>query len=176
MAWPSNEAETIPAIQVEGSPEWLADRDKKITEWLANKQLLEAAKEAEMQSRKILGDKLFPSPNRGTNRVSIGNGYSIKLLHGLNYTLFKDKVFDDGGEEIPRSKLVEALEDRLDALGEAAAILCSRLIKWTPSLVDSEYRKLDPESTMEMEVKAEIDKVLTVESASPQMTFEKPKG
>jgi hypothetical protein len=177
MAWPSNEVEVkADPATVRDTPEWLKDRDLKITEWLANKRLLEAAKEAEMNSRKALTDKVFEGPKRGTNRYFLSGGYALKFLHGLNYTLYKEDVLDADGEKIDRRKLVESLEDRIDALGEAAQVLCSRLIKWTPSLVDSEYRKLDLENGTECDVKALIDEVLTVEPASPQLSFEEPKG
>lgn len=154
---------------------FVARRDLEIAEWLADKATLDLAKEQERLKREKVSATLFATPKRGTNRYPLNNGYALKLVHGLTYTLGNKDLADDDGEAIPIAKQVEALEEKIAAIGNTGNLLVKRLIKWTPSLIDSAYRELDKDSEDEMQAKAIIDEILTVKPAAPQLTFEEPK-
>jgi hypothetical protein len=169
MPWPSNEPEIIQEID----PKL---RDDLITKWLAEKRLLDAHKEQELISRKMVSDYLFPSPTKGTNRYKLNGGYAIKLVFGYNYRLGNEEAIDPKtNAKIPVAEQVNKLQDLIEALGERGAMISERIIKWTPALVDKEYLALDPENEVDKAIKFLIDQMLTITPATPQLTFEEPK-
>src|SRR5688572_15931365 len=105
-------------IKVEaGVPEtpeaFIARRDLEIADWLNNKAALETAKEQERTAREKVTTTLFATPKRGTNRYALNNGYALKLVHGLTYTLGDKDKADESGEPIPVAKQVEDLETKI---------------------------------------------------------------
>jgi len=148
MPWPSNEPENSEVMDK-------INRDMAIMSWRNAKQTLDAAKENEMQMRKNLTNLLFPNPVKGTQRFNLGNGYSIKLVHKLNYKLDKDRV--------------EQALDKIEAQGPKGELIAERLVKFTPELSQTEYKLLS-----EIDKKI-IDEVLTVEPGAPTLELEEPK-
>ena len=174
--WPSPESGQVVAPQAETAEQYIARRDAEISQWLADKAALEAAKAAEAKSRAAVTATLFPTPTKGTQRYDLNAGYKVKLVHGLNYKLGdKDKIGDDG-QKIPVRKQVEALVERIAAVGNEGPLLADRLIKWTPELVPGEYEALDSDFEEQAKIRALVDEMLTVTAASPQLTFEEPKS
>jgi hypothetical protein len=165
-----------------GAPEtpeaFAARRDAEIKAWLAAKTKLVTVKEQEASKRLTVAQMLFPNPTLGTQRYDLGGGYKIKLAFKYTYTLGNKEMIDplDPTQKIPVNKQVEQLEEAIYNLGNAGPSLAERLIKWTPSLNDAEYRKLNLELDTERQAKELIDTILTIKPASPTLEFEEPKA
>lgn len=164
-----------------GAPEtpeqFVARRDQAIHTWLNDRSLLTTVKAAENGSRLTVSEILFPQPKKGTNRFYLNNGYAIKLVHGINYTLGdKDLVNVDTQEKIPVDVQVDNILDQIAAVGNEGATLADNLVKWKPELNEKAYLALDPENPTHKRVKELIDSILTTRPASPQLTFEEPKA
>lgn len=127
-------------------------RDEKIMAWNEAKKTLDAAKAAEMEMRKAIVATEFDVSHVGTQNVELGNGWKLKAVVKESYKLDKD---------------ADKVEDMLDKLENWQA---DRLVKWTPTLSVSEYKKLDAED------KAKVDAVLTVSPSSPTLELVAPKG
>lgn len=129
-------------------------RDQQILAWDAAKKELDALKEREMFMRKHIVNSVegVDTSVVGTQNVDLGNGWKLKAVIKESYKLDTD---------------ADKVEDALDALEDWQA---DRLVKWTPTMSVSEYKKLDPEA------KAAIDAVLTVSMASPTLSLVPPKG
>lgn len=128
-----------------------------LAEWQAAKTALDAAKEAEMQLREQVGKLAFPNPTEGTQSLDLGDGWSIKLVHKMNYTLASNDEVDD------------ALT-RISNMNNEGKFLAERIVSWKPSLSLSEYRELEPQ------YKSVIDKVLTIKPAAPTLEIKPPKA
>ena len=111
-----------------------------------------------MALRKAIFEVQFPNHSEGTARVPLGNGYQLKAVGKLNYKLDNK----DGATE-------KALEE-LETAGNEGKFLADRLVKWSPELSITEYRKLDPQ------YKVIIDKVLTINPGAPTLEIEEPKA
>lgn len=129
-----------------------------MAEWGKLAQQLEDLKTLEAAYRMAVYEIQFPECEEGTNRLELGNGYSLKCVAKLNYTLA-----NKNGE-------TEAALDELEKTGEQGKFLADRLVKWSPDLSVKEYRDLDPK------YKTIIDKVLTIKPGTPQMEIEEPKA
>lgn len=188
QSWPTQQVEAAaPAVKYEvkypGQPDtedpeaFRLRRNAELQHWLDSKPILESAKANEMDLRNKITATLFPAPKKGTQRYDIGGGYKVKLVHGLTYTLGdKDKVNDEGAK-VPIRRQIEDLESAIiEKYGETGEQLIKRLISWKPDLSGSEYEKLDADNPVELDVRNMIAEVLTVKPASPQLTFEEPKG
>ena len=127
-------------------------RDEKIMAWNEAKRTLDAAKAAEMEMRKSIVAAEFDTSKVGTQNVELGNGWKLKAVVKESYKLDSD---------------VEKVEDMLDGLEDWQA---ERLVKWSPTLSVSEYKKLDDED------RAKVDKVLTIAPSSPTLELVAPKG
>lgn len=133
------------------------DINAVMLEWTKAQAALNDAKLNEAVLRKAVFELKFPNPSEGTQRAELGNGYFLKAVHKINYTL-DDK---DG-------KTDKALEE-LEKTGNEGAFLADRLVSWKPELSISEYRKLAPQ------YKAIIDTVLTTRPGMPTLEIETPK-
>lgn len=127
-------------------------RDEKIMAWNEAKKTLDVAKAAEMEMRKAIVGAEFDVSRIGTQNVELGNGWKLKAVVKESYKLDSD---------------ADKVEDMLDKLEDWQA---DRLVKWTPTLSVSEYKKLDAED------KAKVDAVLTVSPSSPTLELVAPKG
>jgi hypothetical protein len=180
------EAQVAAGEAVKETPEeFVIRRDREISEWLGAKRTLESAKPIELDAREKVTTTLFPTPKKGTNRYHLNGGYSIKLVHGTNYTLGdKDKV-EGEGEEARKVPVAEQVRDmlfkvyeHLTASGktadEANAFL-GQIVVWKPELHEKTYLTLDTTNNVDAVTKSIIDEILTTKPATPQLTFETPK-
>lgn len=152
--------------------EWQTQRDKVLQSWLAARTLLATAKESEMELRKQVQQLLFPNPVKGTQRYDLGGGYSIKLVHKINYTLGnKDLTDKKSGNKIKVQDQVEQVMNAIEKCGNEGPFLVDRLIKTSYDLSISEYGKLDDGS----QIKKIIDSILITSDAAPAVEFEEPK-
>jgi mRNA-degrading endonuclease HigB of HigAB toxin-antitoxin module len=135
-------------------------KEQKLQEWIDAKALLDKAKAAEMTAREEVvsafpfdADKL-----EGTQNIDLANGWKLKVVKKLNYKL--DKTDD---------KTDKALE-KIEKLGAEGVFIAERLVKWTPELSVSEYRKLDKK------FKDIIDGVLTTTPGAPSLELIDPNA
>jgi hypothetical protein len=174
--WGAPEVAPIPNDSGETEAQFIARRDAIINDWLANKQRLDSAKQAESETRLGVTSACFPNPKKGTQRYELNGGYKLKLVYGFNYKLGdKDMVDPATNEKISIAKQVEDLQDAISELGNEGPLLSERLIKWEPKLVEAEYLKLNSELPIEAKIKEMVDSLLTITPASPQLSFEEPK-
>lgn len=87
--------------------------------------------------------------HKGTERIDIGQGFDLKILHKLNYKLNQDTV--------------DSALDRIEKEVEHGELLATRLVRVTYELSVSEYEKLPDEA------RKIIDQVLTVTPATPSV-------
>ena len=131
-------------------------QNKILADWKLAKETLETAKEDEMELRKEVTKIFFPKPDKGTQRVELGFGYNLKLVHKINYTLGNNDLVN------------KALDDIASA-GNEGTFIAERLVSWKPTISVKEYEILDPK------YKSIIDNVLTTKDAAPTIEIEEPK-
>ena len=152
-----------------------ARRNAEIQHWLTSKTTLDTAKTDESDWRGRVTGTLFPQPKKGTQRYDLGGGYKVKLQHVLNYTIGNKDAVDDAGAKVSVRAQVEALEDKVAAMGDAHRVLFEGVVTWKPEVSGSAYEKLDPNDAVHLEVRNAIDELLTIKPGSPQLSFEEPK-
>lgn len=177
QGWPSiGHNNPPPEIEAETPEQFVARRDAEIRNWLESKGVFDEIKKVEADNRAKVVKTLFPSPKKGTQRYNLNDGYAVKLVYGLTYSLGdKDKI-DEDGTKVSVEIQVLKVEEKIRMLGPEADLLCDRLIKWKPELSATEYEKLDSNSEVQVKVRSLIDEILTIKPASPQLSFEKPKS
>lgn len=138
---------------------------KLLQEWESSKVALEIAKEREANLRAAVFEINFPNAAEGTNRVELGNGYSIKAVVPYRYDLSNK----DGK--------AEAALEAMANLSTEAAFIADRLIKWQPELSIKEYRGLTADNATDEQKKLLVllGPILTITPGSPQVTLETPK-
>lgn len=124
---------------------------EELNEWYAAQEQLKKLKEREMELRKKIFAFCFPSPVEGTNTYQLAEGFVIK-----------------GKYPITRKVQIELYDVVKDRIREAGVVL-EDLLKWEPSLVLSEYRKLSDEQ------RQAVDMCLEVKPGSPALEITKPK-
>lgn len=152
------------------NPEQLkqAKRDELLMAWQAASAALENAKVAETQARQAVTTLLFPQGvPEGTNNIDLGNGYTLKIVGKVNYTLSESAK--------PKNPAMQPWATRtalnqLEKTGNEGKFIAERLVKWSPELSLTEYRALAPQ------YKAIIDKALTTSDGMPSVSIEAPKG
>lgn len=150
---------------VKGSEAWIAKRNEKLAAWEASKNALDRAKADEMEARKAFVAFASDEDKReGTERLALANGYEAKVVKKLNFT------FKSPNPELSVADAVDAALSKLEALGDEGRFVAQRLVKWTPDLSVSEYRKLDER------FKAIIDEVIETKDAAPSLEIVAPKG
>lgn len=102
----------------------------------------------------------------GTENFELGNGYKLKGVASINYTL-DHKPVEGGGD----TALEKAL-DAIDKIGNEGSFIGERLVKWKPELSVSEYKSLAADSP----IKKAIDAVLTTKPGSPTLEIIEPKA
>lgn len=140
-------------------PVWPVAKTKEqvLQAWLDASNALTAAKavEADLRTQVVA---MYPfEADEGTERIPLNNGYELKVVKKLNYTLNnKDDATD------------KALT-KLEAMGERGKLIADRLVSWKPTLSISEYREL---SAAERGI---IDEVLTIKPGLPTLELIEPK-
>lgn len=139
-----------------------ATRDAKIVAWQESVKALAAAKDAEAALRKeVLADCYGFNPEalrEGTENVELGNGYKLKAVFKISYSL---NNAEDG---------VDKALSKLEKAGPEGQFIAERLVRWKPELSVSEYKKLDAK------YKKVIDEVLVTKEATPSLELVAPKS
>lgn len=142
----------------EGTPEWWAEVQRKLSQWQTQKLVAERAKADEVKLRKEFVEFAFSKEKlEGTERLKLANGYEVKAVKELNYSFTSEEDLE---------KALITLADT----GPYGAFIVQRLIKITYELVKGEYRKLTPEH------KAIIDPVIETKESTPALEIIPPKG
>lgn len=131
--------------------------EEKLATWYTTKQQLDALKEQERVMRDEIVSALATSDKlEGTENIDIGNGYKLKVVKKLNYSLDKQKLDD----------VLIHIEDNF----ENGKFLVERLVKYKPEMSTAEYKKLP------QEVKVIFDAVVTTKEAAPSIDIVAPKN
>lgn len=143
--------------------------DALIVSWREVAANLAALKDTEMELRKAVTQRMFPDPDKGTQRYDLGNGWQLKLVHKLNYKL-PGKTENDK---------IDAVSDQIEKIGNEGAFILDRLVKWSAELSVSEYNKLKDDakagSGTARSIEKLIDTILTISPAAPTLELEPPK-
>ena len=136
------------------------NRDK-LTAWYQAKKALEAAKITEASLRSEVLRELYDfggdsDLREGTENLELGNDYKLKAVFKISR-----KLENKNGETQIAVDKIAAMENGL--------IYAERLVKWSPELSVSEYKKL-PDN-----IRAVIDECLTSKAATPSLEIVEPK-
>jgi hypothetical protein len=164
MAWGNGNAAIAEPSQPTTAPFSVEERDRRLAVWDEAKKVLEAAKTSEMEARKAVADYCFPNAKEGTNRIELNNGYSLKCVAKMNWSI-----------KAPNEE-VDKIEDEAAKLGNEGTFLIERIICWKPEFSKSEYKKLNTELPVHKAVKDLVDSVLDITPGAPTLTIEEPKA
>ena len=149
-------------MQVIETPEQA--RDRVLLDWQKAAAVLETAKADEMAKRKIAFQIVFgEDANVGTNRVPLGNGYHVKGVRKVTYSLEKD------------TNKVNSVYEAVSKLGNEGGLLASRILKRVYDFGEGEYKKLDASNPTHAAAKTLIDAILTTKDGAPTLEIEAPK-
>lgn len=122
----------------------------KLQVWFADQAALAQLKVKEVLSRKDLASFYFPSPEKGTNRIDLGGGFDLKLVHKYNIKVDVEAVDAVTPQQIKKLKL--PWDD---------------LFKYEPTLVTAVYNELSAEQ------KKFVDQLLDIKDATPSLEIVK---
>lgn len=131
----------------------MTPNDKLLMEWMDAKETLELAKKKEALLRNMVVNAFFKEQKEGTNDCELGNGYILKLKQ--NYI----RSFVD-------NLSVKETLAKLSALGFEDG---EKYVKFKPSLVLTEYRKLEGDR------KIAFDTMLVVKQSLPSIELVTPQ-
>lgn len=114
--------------------------------WFSKKQELSALKTSEVLTRKDLAGFYFPNPVFGTNRIDLGEGYDLKLVHKQNIKV------DVAAVDQVTPKMIAKLK-----------LPWEELFEYKPSLVKSVY------DTLTEPQKVFVDGLLDITDATPDL-------
>lgn len=117
-----------------------------LDEWARLNKELKAIKDKEMLLRKKIFSCCFKDPVEGTNTFNLADGWAIKGKYVLN-----------------RKPDIALINNRANDLRTVYGINLDQLIKWSPELALSEYRKLTDEQ------RKVVDDCLTITEGSPSI-------
>ena len=134
----------------------------KLLAWDHAKKALEAAKANEAALRQEVLKDFYDfggesDLREGTENLELGNGYKLKAVFKLSR-----KLENKGGET---SEALRVIAERF----EGGKLYAERLVKWSPELSVSEYKKL-PANIQEV-----IDSCVTTKAATPSLEIVEPK-
>lgn len=134
----------------------------KLLAWDHAKKALDAAKALEASLRQEVLKDFYDfggesDLREGTENLELGNGYKLKATFKLSR-----KLENKNGET---SKALFAIAENF----EGGKLYAERLVKWSPELSVSEYKKLPAE------IRAVIDECLTSKAATPSLEIVEPK-
>ena len=129
--------------------------------WDAAKKALKAAQALESSLRSEVLQELYDfggesDLREGTENLELGNGYKLKAVFKVSR-----KLENKNGETQAAVNTIAGMENGL--------IYAERLVKWTPELSVSEYKKL-PDN-----IRAVIDECVTSKAATPSLEIVEPK-
>lgn len=132
--------------------EMMSSNDRILMQWVEAKEELELAKKKEVLLRNMVVNAFFKEQKEGVNNYELGNGYVLKLKQNYIHS-FVDKL--------PASEMLA----KLSALGFEDG---EKYIKFKPSLVLTEYRKLEGDKKIAFDTMLEIKQSLpSIELVSP---------
>jgi len=138
-------------------------QDDVLMAWEGAKNALTAAKENEMNWRKYVVKRAFPSPKEGMNNLDLGNGYTLKASVKYNYRLLENEI-------------VEKCLDRITKIGNEGTFIADRLVSWTPNFLVTEYRALqEDDSDQAKQILAIVNEMLEITDAAPIVSISAPK-
>lgn len=140
-------------------------QDELLVLWNDKKQALTYAKNEEMEMRRYIVDRAFPTPREGTNTLELGQGYQLKAEVKFSFNLANNDV-------------VEATLNEIEKVGNEGKFIADRLVSWTPNFLLIEYRALqaaEESSNDAKQILRLIDKMLTVNDAAPTLKIKEPK-
>ena len=150
------------ALPLNAKVDWLREHGAdlapmdKLSAWNEINGALAEIKSLEADLRRSVVDDFVPAPKEGVNNVDLGDGYTLKITHKLNYSLADNDS-------------VNAALDKIAKSGNEGAFIAERLCSWTPRLSVSEYKDLSDD------YRKIIDEVVTVKPAMPAVTIAAPK-
>ncbi len=127
---------------------------------------LSTLKAKELELRKYIVNRAFPSKSEGTNTLELGNGYELKAVVKYNYKLADNDI----------------VEKTLQLIAESSnegPFIADRLVSWTPNFLKTEYTKLQEDAERGSESAKRILKLteimLTIDDAAPTLSIKEPK-
>lgn len=132
----------------------MTQNDRLLMEWMDAKEALELAKKKEVLLRNMVANAFFKNEQKeGTNNYELGNGYTLKLKQNYIFSFV---------DNLP----VEEMLAKLSALGFEDG---EKYVKFKPSLVLTEYRKLEGDRKIAFDTMLEIKQSLpSIELVTPQ--------
>lgn len=125
-------------------------------EWQASHERLQEAKADEAAKRAAAIESCFALKlGAGTHRTNLDRGYILKAV-------VRPKP------NISAEQLAPAMK-RLRAIGEAASLIADRLIKWTPELSISEWKKMTDKQ------RKLFARAVTVGASTPSLELQAPE-
>lgn len=157
-----------PAIAPTSSNPWDAlDQDALLMLHKAKQDALSALKSEELELRKYIVVRAFPSRQEGTNTLELGSGYELKAVVKYNYRLADNDTVEIG-------------LDRIAAIGNQGRFIADRIVGWTPNFYVSEYREIQKSaeggSNEAKEMLNIINEFLTITDAAPTLAIKEPKA
>lgn len=148
--------------------------DEALLRWDAAKNALSAAKETEMEARKLAFSLGFgDAAKEGTNTRELGNGYELMGVKKLNY-----KLKAPGGFKGDIIEAVDLTATAFACISNEGAFVAERLFKYSVDMSISEYRKLVEEADYSESKRAmlvELNKILEITDAAPTLEIKAPK-
>lgn len=124
--------------------------DNMLAEWQRLSEEIKTLQSLEKDLRQKIFLESFPTLEDGTDYIELGNGYRLKGVAKLNYTL------DDNDKVI---KMLPTL----------SPVASERIVNWTPKLSVKEYKLLSEED------RAKVDAVLEIKKGLPSIEIVEPK-
>lgn len=145
--------------------EFIIKRDQLLFAWQDAKQVLERAKERELELRNQCVDFLSdPDKTKGTENVELGGGYKAKMIKKENISFVKN---EEG--KVDKNAIEKALQ-KIEKDGAVGELIAERLVKWTPDLSMTEYKQLSEKH------KNIIDSVIITTPGTPTLEIVEPKN
>jgi len=165
---PVNPSETVNVqSNVNVNPYDALDQDALL---MLHKQMqddLSILKAKELELRKYIVNRAFPSKTEGTNTLELGAGYELKAVVRYNYKLADNEIVEKTLEEIAK-------------VGNEGPFIADRLVSWTPNFLKTEYTKLQEDAEKGNENAKRILKLteimLEITDAAPTLTIKEPKA
>lgn len=141
-------------------------RNDVLMMWERTKSALEIAKTNEMDMRKYVVSRAFPTPKEGVNTLDLGNGYKLKASVKFNYNL-KDNT------------TVENTLKRISQIGNIGPMIVDKLVKIEYSFLLTEFRILETEASFgsidAQAILKEVHSMLNVTEAAPTLEIKEPR-
>jgi len=144
--------------------DFIVIRDRLLLLWQETKDTLSEAQANEIKFRNaVVNFATDPKKEKGTENVALGNGYKMRAVKKINISFIKNADGKTDRAAIERA-LAKIEKD------EGNDVITERLVKWSPTLSESEYNQL-PEK-----YKKVIDAVVVRTPGTPTLEIVPPKA